>query len=122
MRAMVQRGLQCVVVCIRNRSLQFHAAERGAELRSRSLLIEGTAKRRPEAQTQRRIRRVHFLQHQQVMGRSAHVADCGKRRSAYLTLNAGHPVLSIRGHIARVHRGNTHQRLELAPIHVGVRL
>ena len=92
----------------------------GPNLRARRLLVEGTAKRRAQAEAERGIGRVGLLQHQQMVRRGADIADRDQRRGAELPLHAEHPVLGVGSYVARVHRGNAHQRLELAPVHVGV--
>ncbi len=118
---MVQRRFERVVVCVGNRPLQFDAAERRPKLGSRRLLVERAA-RRAQAQAQRRIGRIRFFKHQQMMRRSAHVAHRGQRRRAELPLHARHPVLCVGRYVVRIDGRNAHQRLKLAPVHARIRI
>ena len=93
----------------------------GPNVRARRLLVERSAGR-AQAQAQRGIGGVGLFKHQQMMRRSAHIADRGQRSRAHLPLDARHPVLRVGRHVVRIDGGNADQRLKLAPVHAGVRI
>jgi hypothetical protein len=117
--AVVDGGFEGVVGGVGNGALQLYAAECGAELGARGLLIERSAGW-GETEAKRWVGGVGFFKHEQVMRGCADVAESDHGCGSELTLQAGHPVLGVGAYIFGIDGGNADEGFELGPVDCGV--
>ena len=113
--AMVDGRFECVVGGVGDGALQFDAAEGGAKLSARGLLIEGSAGR-AEAETEGGVGGVRLFEHQEMMRGCADIAERDERGRRELALHAQHPVLGVGGDVFGIDSRDADEGLKLAPV------